>query len=158
MIANCFAEVMTTVICVLALVVAGTMVGVELCVGFLINAIFERLPDNAGLLGRADGARVLGAVMPLWYFASLGLSIAAAITLWHQPRALWAIAAAVLFAGSVLLSIVVLVPINNRSKRWTPLDAPDDWREQLHRWDGWHYLRMAMIVTGLVALATAVVR
>lgn len=149
---------MNTVICILAIVVAGTMVGVELCVGFLINAIFERLPDNAGLLGRADGARVLGAVMPFWYFASLGLSIAAAVSLWGEPRAVGALVAAVLFAASVLLSVVVLVPINNRSKHWTPQDAPDDWREQLHRWDGWHYLRMAVIIAGLVALATAVVR
>lgn len=149
---------MSTAICVLALVVAGTMVGVELCVGFIVNAIFERLPDNAGLLGRADGARVLGAVMPFWYFASLGLSIAAAVMQWGEPRAVWAIVAAVLFAASVLLSVVVLVPINNRSKHWTPQDAPDDWREQLHRWDGWHYLRMAVIVIGLVALATSVVR
>ncbi|PWJ24252.1 putative membrane protein [Branchiibius hedensis] len=149
---------MSTAICVLALVVAGTMVGVELCVGFIVNAIFERLPDNAGLLGRADGARVLGAVMPFWYVASLGLSVAVAVTQWNEPRAGWAIVAAVLFAASVLLSVLVLVPINNRSKSWTPQSAPEDWREQLHRWDGWHYLRMVMIVAGLVALATATVR
>lgn len=149
---------MKTTIYVMALLVAGTMVGVELCVGLFVNAIFDRLPDNMGLLGRADGARLLGRVMPFWYAASIVLSVLATLVGWGQPRIGFAGLAAVLFVASIVLSIVVLVPINNRAKQWAPDTAPADWREQLHRWDIWHYLRLALIGAGFATLAIAVVR
>lgn len=51
-------------------VVVGVMVGVEFCVAVFVNAIMNALPGDNGQLGRSHGARLLGAVMPFWYFTS----------------------------------------------------------------------------------------
>jgi hypothetical protein len=58
-----------------------TMVGVEFAVAVFVNPILLRLPVGSSIEARADGGRVLGRVMPFWYFASLiltaGLAVAA---------------------------------------------------------------------------------
>jgi len=61
----------------------------------------------------------------------------------------------VLLAISVIMSIALLVPINNRSKIWTAESHPDDWREQQQRWDRLHYARVAIIVAAFVLVAVA---
>ena len=48
------------------------------------------------------------------------------------------------------------VPINNRGKTWTPETAPADWREQAHRWDRDHRVRIALLVAAFTLLAVAV--
>ncbi|WP_154792262.1 DUF1772 domain-containing protein [Occultella kanbiaonis] len=139
---------------VVAVVVTGLMVGVEASVAFVINPITDRLPENAGLLARADGGRMLGRLMPFWYFGSLLLTAATALLLPEAAIAAWI--AAALLTLSVIISITLLVPINNRSKTWTPETAPADWREQVGRWDALHYLRVAIIVAAFTLLTVAV--
>lgn len=147
---------MMTTLAVTALVVTGLMVGVELCVSAFVNPILDRLPGEAGLAGRADGGRILGRLMPWWYVAALGLCVAVAVLTDHAAR--WtAASAAILLALSVVLSVALLVPINNRTKTWSPGHAPVDWREQVQRWDRLHVLRVALIVAAFVFLAVATV-
>lgn len=148
---------MTTLIAVVAVVVTGLMVGVELCVAAFVNPVLDRLPGDASLAGRADGGRVLGRVMPWWYIASLLLCVLVAVVA-HDAASTWAAAAAaVLLVMSVVMSLVVLVPINNRVKIWTPGHEPDDWRDQVHRWDRWHYARVAVILAGFACLTAGAV-
>jgi hypothetical protein len=135
--------------------VFGTMVGVELAVSVFVNPIFLRLPSGASLEARADGARVLGRVMPFWYFGSLILTAALAAAS-SGAAAGAAIAAAALLVVSVVLSLALLVPINNRSATWTADQHPDDWREQQQRWDRLNYVRVAIILTALVLTLAAV--
>lgn len=138
--------------------VLGLMVGVEFAVAVFVNLIFRRLPIGASIEARAAGGRLLGRVMPFWYFCSLALIAALAAADWNRSAARnAAIAAAVLLAVSVVLSVAVLVPINNRSVTWTEADHPADWREQQQRWDGLHYLRVALIVTAFVLTLVAAV-
>src|ERR1700748_1798973 len=117
---NALAVVTTTVV--------GLMVGVEFAVAVFVNPMLLQLAVGPGQQARAWGGRVLGRVMPFWYFASLILTAGSAF------------AAAALLAVSVVLSITLLVPINNRSVTWTADDHPADWREQQQRWDRRHYL------------------
>ncbi|MCD4533165.1 DUF1772 domain-containing protein [Nocardioides sp. cx-169] len=148
---------MTTSIAVVALVVTGLLVGVELCVAVFVNPILDRLPGDAGLLGRADGGRVLGRLMPWWYVASFLLCVAVAV-LADGAGSTWAAAAgAALLMVSVVISVTLLVPINNRAKTWTPGNAPADWRDQVQRWDRLHYLRVAIITAGFASLALGAV-
>ena len=140
---------------VFATVVVGVMVGVEFSVAFVINRIFDALPDDSGLLGRAHGGRMLGAVMPVWYISSLVLVAIRAIAGWHNDgTGLVVIAGALLIVG-VIMSIVLLVPINNRGKTWTPENRPADWKQQMNRWDRYHYARVAVIVAAFALLAAA---
>ncbi len=141
-------EVVTTV-------VVGVMVGVEFSVAFVINPILDRLPGDSGLLGRAHGGRMLGAVMPVWYITSLVLVAVLAVAGWHRPGTGLVVTAGALLIVSVIMSILLLVPINNRSKTWTPGNRPADWKQQVKRWDRFHYVRVAVIVAAFALLVTA---
>lgn len=134
------------------IIVAGVLVGVEFCVAVFINPILDRLPDNGGLAARSDGARLLGAVMPFWYFATLVLSIITTAMAWSSPGAVLSGIAAALVAATIILAVTVLVPINNRVKKWSTGEHPADWRTQVRRWDRWHYLRVGLILVGFALL------
>src|SRR5215472_17131366 len=122
---NSLAVIVTTVV--------GTMDGVEFAVAVFVNPILLRLPAGSSLEARADGARVLGRVMPFWYIASLLLTVGLAAATWGGAAAGAAIAAAALLVVSVVMSITLLVPIANRSATWTADEHPDHWREQQQR-------------------------
>ncbi|WP_030275850.1 DUF1772 domain-containing protein [Streptomyces sp. NRRL B-24484] len=141
-------EVFTTV-------VVGVMVGVEFSVAFVINRILGALPDDAGQLGRSHGGRMLGAVMPFWYIGSVVLCAAWAVAGRSHEGTGLVVGGAALLVVSVVMSLLVLVPINNRSKTWTVENRPADWREQSNRWDRWHYLRVAVLVGALTLLVAA---
>jgi len=140
---------------VFTVVVVGLMVGVEFSVAFVINPIFNGLPDDSNQLGRAHGGRMLGALMPFWYIGSLVLSAVWAIAGWHHPGAGLVVIAAALLIVSVIMSLLLLVPINNQGKTWTPENRPEDWKEQMNRWDRFHYVRVAVIIAAFALLVTA---
>ena len=141
-------EVFTTVI-------VGLMVGVEFSVAFVMNRIFNALPEDSGQLARAHGGRMLGALMPFWYIGSLVLSAVWAVAGWDRSGAGLVVIAAALLIVSVIMSLLLLVPINDRGKTWTPENRPADWKEQMNRWDRYHYVRVAVIVAAFACLVTA---
>ena len=87
----------------IATTAVGLMVGVELAVAVVVNPILARLPTEAGLAGRAHGARMLGKVMPFCYVGSLGLVLALAAVAWGASAGAAALAAACLLALSVVI-------------------------------------------------------
>ncbi|MFH7600212.1 DUF1772 domain-containing protein [Streptomyces racemochromogenes] len=141
-------EVVTTV-------VVGVMVGVEFSVVFVVNRILDALPEDSGQLGHAHGGRMLGALMPFWYVGSLVLSGTWAVVGWPHRGAGLVVTAAGLLLVSVVMSVLLLVPINNRNKTWTPENRPADWKEQLRRWERYHYLRVAVIIAAFTLLVVA---
>ncbi|GAA0922402.1 MULTISPECIES: DUF1772 domain-containing protein [Streptomyces violaceusniger group] len=141
-------EVVTTVI-------VGLMVGVEFSVAFIMNRILDALPDDSAQLGHAHGGRMLGALMPFWYIGSLVLSAIWAVAGWHNRGAGLVVTAAGLLIVSVVMSMLLLVPINNRNKTWTPDNRPADWKQQLNRWGRYHYARVAVIIAAFTLLVVA---
>ncbi|MFF5538489.1 anthrone oxygenase family protein [Streptomyces cinerochromogenes] len=141
-------EVVTTV-------VVGLMVGVEFSVAFIMNRILDALPEDSGQLGHAHGGRMLGAVMPFWYTGALVLSAIWAIAGWHHHGSGLVVTAAGLLIVSVVMSMLLLVPINNRNKTWTPDNRPADWKQQLHRWGRYHYVRVAVLIAAFTLLVAA---
>ncbi|WP_410812760.1 anthrone oxygenase family protein [Micromonospora sp. 067-2] len=140
---------------VITTVVVGVMVGVEFSVAFVINPILNALPQDSGQLGRAHGGRMLGAVMPVWYITSLVLVAVWVIAGWHHHGAGLVVTAGALLMLSVIMSILLLVPINKRAKTWTPENRPADWRQQTNRWDRFHYVRVAVIIGAFALLVAA---
>ncbi len=64
---------------------------------------------------------MLGAVMPVWYIGSLVLVAIRAVAGWHHQGTGLVVTAAALLILSVVMSLLLLVPINNRGgKTWTP--------------------------------------
>ncbi|MEU6390893.1 DUF1772 domain-containing protein [Streptomyces sp. NPDC046939] len=141
-------EVVTTV-------VVGLMVGVEFAVAFVLGPILNALPEDSSQLGHAHGGRMLGAAMPVWYIGSLVLVAVWAVAGWHHDGAGLVVTAGALLIVSVVMSVLLLVPINNRNRTWTPENRPADWREQLNRWERLHYVRVAVIIAAFVLLVTA---
>ncbi|MEU6735915.1 DUF1772 domain-containing protein [Streptomyces physcomitrii] len=141
-------EVVTTVI-------VGLMVGVEFSVAFIMSRILNALPEDSSQLGHAHGGRMLGTLMPFWYVGSLALSAIWAAAGWHRHGAGLVVAAAGLLVLSVVMSVLLLVPINNRNKTWTTENRPADWKEQLQRWNRYHYLRVAVLVAAFTLLVAA---
>ncbi|WP_370932462.1 anthrone oxygenase family protein [Amycolatopsis sp. cg13] len=142
---------------VCTIVVVGVMVGVEFSVAFVINPILNGLPDDSNQLGRAHGGRMLGAIMPFWYIGSLVLSAIWAVLAWDRPGTGLVVIGAGLLIVSVVMSILLLVPINNQGKTWTPENRPADWKEQMNRWDRYHYVRVAVIIGAFAVLVAALV-
>jgi len=133
-----------TTLAVITATVTGVMVGVEFAVAVFVNPLLLRLPAGPALEARADGARVLGRVMPFWYSGSLLLTAWLAAVTWGGPAGAAAATAAAL-----------LVPINNRAATWTADHHPADYREQQQRWDRLHYARVAIIVAAFVLTLVA---
>ncbi|MCX4878151.1 MULTISPECIES: DUF1772 domain-containing protein [unclassified Streptomyces] len=141
-------EVVTTV-------AVGLMVGVEFSVAFVMNPIFNALPEDSNQQAHSHGGRMLGAVMPVWYIGSLVLVALWAGAGWHHRGTGLVVTAGALLLLSVVMSILLLVPINNRNKTWTPENRPADWKQQMKRWDRYHYVRVAVIVGAFTLLVTA---
>ncbi|MFI1223219.1 MULTISPECIES: anthrone oxygenase family protein [unclassified Streptomyces] len=141
-------EIVTTVI-------VGLLVGVEFSVAFVINRILDALPDDSAQLGRSHGGRMLGALMPFWYIGSTVLTAIWAIAGWGEEGVGLVVAAGGLLLLSVVMSILLLVPINNLGKTWTPETRPADWKEQMNRWDRYHYIRVAVLIAAFTLLVTA---
>ncbi|GGZ17589.1 DUF1772 domain-containing protein [Streptomyces nitrosporeus] len=100
---------------------------------------------------------MLGAVMPVWYIGSLVLVGVWAVAGRHHEGTGLVVTAGALLIVSVVMSVLLLVPINNRNKTWTPGNRPADWRQQMNRWLRFHYVRVAVIVAAFTLLVTALV-
>lgn len=136
---------------VLTVVVVGALVGVEFGVAAFTNPILERLPDDAYRQARAAGSRILGTVMPFWYAAAAALLVADAVL----APATGAIAAVVLMAVVMVLTLTTLVPINNRVAAWAGAgsdEAPTS-RDLARRWDRLHWVRVALLLAIFVLVA-----
>ncbi|MFF3761002.1 anthrone oxygenase family protein [Streptomyces sp. NPDC002185] len=142
---------------VITTVAVGLMVGVEFSVAFVMNPIFNALPDDSNQQAHSHGGRMLGAVMPFWYIGSLVLVAVWAIAGWDHGGAGLVVTAGALLIVSVIMSILLLVPINNRGKTWTPENRPADWKEQMNRWERYHYARVGVIIAAFTLLVTALV-
>jgi Domain of unknown function (DUF1772) len=137
-----------------AVVLTGPMVGVELAVAVFFNPLFDRLPDDAFRAVRSAASRVLGAVMPFWYAATFLLLAVAAVRAGDGSRTWLCAIAAGLMAAVILLTVTMLVPINNRIAKWPATGEPS--RELAARWDRLHRLRVAVLVLLFTVLAVAV--
>ncbi|MFJ8157167.1 anthrone oxygenase family protein [Streptomyces sp. NPDC094468] len=146
---------MLTALEVFTTVVVGVMVGVEFSVAFFVNRIFDGLPGDDGLRARTHGARLLGTVMPFWYVGALALAAVWAVAGRHRDGAGLVVAAVALLVVSVVMSVLLLVPINNRVRTWTADGLPAGWKRQMNRWDRLHHVRVAVIVAAFTLLAAA---
>jgi len=148
-----------SVLQVVALVVAGPMVGNELCVGLFLHPTLRHLPDDLHAPTRRAFAALFGRIMPFWYIATLLLSVAVT---WMGPS--FSSVSGKLFLGSSLLWLLAIVftvifpaPLNSRIAAWQLESLPQTWRSDAQRWDGWHAIRMVMLVSALVCLTAGTV-
>ncbi|WP_280834595.1 DUF1772 domain-containing protein [Mycolicibacterium frederiksbergense] len=129
-----------------AVLVTGSLTGVEFGVTAFFHPILERLPDAAYMQARSASARILGAVMPFWYGVVV-LSVIVAAAMRPEPLV---IAAAVAMGLVMLLTFSMLVPINNRVGAWS--GGGDISRADARRWDRLHWLRVGLLAAAFALL------
>jgi uncharacterized membrane protein len=128
----------------------GLMIGTEFAVSVFINPILSQLDDRARLASIRLFAAKLGFVMPFWYGLGLILLLAEAFLRRGQTGFPLLGGAAGIWAAVIVLTLLFLVPINNRMARLAP-DAPT--REALKdhgKWDAMHRVRVAALAAAMV--------
>jgi uncharacterized membrane protein len=101
-------------------------------------------------------AAKLGLVMPFWYGLCLLLLLTETFVMRHQAHALTLGVASAIWAMVITLTILFLVPINNRLARFeNPVAAEKALREH-RKWDTLHRLRVLALTTAMVMFLAAV--
>jgi uncharacterized membrane protein len=62
--------------------------------------------------------------------------------------------AAVLWAATIVFTIAMLVPINNRIAKMDPEHPYDRWLQDRCRWDHLHQVRVTLLIMAFVLLLT----
>jgi hypothetical protein len=145
---------------VLATVVLGLMCGSELNVAAFGHPTLNRQPLDVHIPVRASFATLFGRVMPFWMAASTLLNFLLLLPFEHLG-VLAGHLAQIAFAiqvFAILFSLVGPVPINNRTKLWTPANLPTDWKAQERRWDLYHWIRTCGLIVAFTLLVVSALR
>ncbi len=143
---------METILNVVTTVCIGLMIGVEFAVSAFVNPILERLDNSA----RADAtrmfARKLGTVMPFWYGLSFLLLIAETIIARERSGMVFLAAASVIWAVVIALTLMFLVPINNRIAKMDVGVFTDTLRREHAKWDSLHRWRVLALGVAMISM------
>jgi len=138
---------------------AATMVGNEFAVAAFVHPQIRKLSDRTHDQTAAPLAEVLGNAMPLWYGVVLALIAGAAFE--HRPvssgSGLLLAVAASLWAATIVFTITMLVPINNRIARMNTTHPYAGWLQDRARWDRLHQIRVAFLTIALVLLLAGLI-
>lgn len=144
---------------VIAILVAGLMVGCELAIAAFVHPTLETLPDAIHLPAASALARVLGRFMPFLYILVFLLTVAEAVIQWHQSTRLpiWVATSAILWMFAIVFTVTTLVPINNHIASWEKVTPPADWKTFRSRWDMLHRWRVVLLTIAFAFLIVGVV-
>lgn len=143
---------MKAILDIVAILCIGLMIGVELAVWVFIGPILKKLDETAEAQATRLFGQVLGAVMPFWYALSFVFLIAEAIVLRRQTGHVYLVSASVLWMFAILLSVLVLVPINNRIVKMETPALKGSLRTQHDRWETIHRWRVVALGASMVCL------
>src|ERR1700732_5401771 len=111
-------EFIMEVLHVVAIIVAGLMVGCELAIAAFVHPTLDKLSDDVHLPAASALARVLGGFMPFWYILVFLLTFAEVVIQWHQSGRLpiWIATSAVFWMLAGLFLVCPPVRFNHRLK------------------------------------------
>ena len=83
------------------------------------------------------------------------------LTLWFYPnkkskRFFIGVAAFILIIITLLITLLILVPIDNEIKTWTVLTVPGDFEEIRNRWQYYHAMRTFTSITSFICFTLAI--
>ncbi len=134
----------------------GLMIGTEFAVSAFINPILEQLDDSARVHATRLFARKLGTVMPFWYSLNLLLLIAETIIMRRQPGMAFLAVAIGIWVAVIVLTLILLVPINNRIVKMDSTAFTDSLRREHARWDTLHRWRVLVISVAMICLLVGI--
>jgi uncharacterized membrane protein len=141
---------------VLTAAITGTMVGNEFAVAAFVHPQIKKLGDDTHAHIAAPLASVLGKVMPFWYALTLVLILGAAFE--HRPLSsgpsLFILLAAAILTLTIIFTLAMLVPLNNRIAEMDPDHPYDCWLRDRCRWDKLHQVRVILLAMTFLLLLT----
>ncbi len=142
---------------VIAIMVAGAMVGNEFCISVFVHPRLRALDDRAHAAAAQALAGALGAAMPFWYAATLLLTAAVAWELRHAGPVPFRLAcvSAVLWLAAIIYTLAGPARINARVAAWDLERLPGDWNKLRLTWDRLHAVRVVVLIAALACLVTA---
>lgn len=146
---------MTSSLYIATTICIGLLIGTEFAVSVFINPVLQKLDDRAHAKAISLFATRLGHAMPLWYGLSLVLLIIETITERHEPGSTLLIASCAIWFAAILLSVLVLVPINNRMMRLDAKSFPQEAQREHQRWTTLHHLRVAALIVSMICFLLA---
>jgi uncharacterized membrane protein len=140
-----FLDVITTIS-------AALLIGNEIAVWIFINPVLWKLEENAQAQAITLFAVRLGAAMPFWYALTLLLLITETVVHTRGIGYLLLIASCSIWIAVVVLTLLFLVPINNRLASLRAGSLPVQARQEHHKWNKFHQWRIAGLSASLVCL------
>ena len=140
----------------IVIVCIGLLVGTEFSVSVFINPVLSRLDESAQAAATRLFAIRLGRTMPFWYAASLLLLLVEAFLRRHDTGLAFLIAAIAIWVIVIILTIMFLVPINNRMILLDAGTFPEQAKRAHDRWDMMHRIRVGALTTAMVCCLFAI--
>ena len=136
----------TTIICI------GLMIGTEFAVSAFINPVLWKLESGSQMHAIRLFAAKLGFVMPFWYGLGLLLLLIETFLFRHQSQVLLLAVASGIWALVIILTLVFLVPINNRLAGSENSAMLDKAQGEHRKWDAMHRVRVLALTTAMILL------
>jgi uncharacterized membrane protein len=136
----------------------GLLIGTEFAVSVFINPILQRLDTATRMKAISFFAKRLGTAMPFWYAMSALLLIAEAVLRRHTDGMSLLTTASALWLAVILLTLIFLVPINNRMMRLDSSSSAEASLRQHKTWDVLHRGRVTVLAASMVCFLLAVLR
>lgn len=133
-----------TILCI------GLLIGAEFAVSAFVNPVLNKLHLAAKAEATRLFARLLGTVMPVWYIASLLLLLSETIIHLHNSVIVWLGVAVAFWGAAIALSIVSLVPINNRLARMAANGWTESTQREHRKWDALHRVRVFALAVAMI--------
>lgn len=136
---------------------AGLMVGNELALSAFVNPAVWQLESGPQAQGLSVLARSLGRAMPVWYALCLASLALESFLHRHQAALVPLLTATLIWAGVIVFTIGMLVPINNRIASLNTATPAPGWKDDHKRWDSLHRVRILVLIVALFILTYALV-
>lgn len=133
----------------------GLLIGTELSVSIFVNPILARLDTGTRMVAVSYFAKRLGKAMPFWYVVTALLLLAETVIRWHAGNDTLLVTATGLWFAVIVLTLILLVPINNRMMQLNSGSAESSLAE--HRtWDLLHRGRVAVLTISMICFLIGV--
>ena len=157
-------EKLIFVLTLLAALGSGLIAGVFFIFSTTIMRAFGRLPSGEGIASMNMINVVI--INPMFLGVFLGTGVLCAVLAimsmlrWQQPGAAWMLGAALVYlVGSIVVTMVFNVPLNNALAAVTPANADGVWNNYLSTWTFWNHVRtVASLATSAGFIAALSVR
>ena len=135
----------------------GLMVGNELSLSAFVNPAVWRLESGPQAQALSILARSLGRAMPVWYSFCLAFLVLESYL--HRQQAAFALllTATVIWAGVIVYTIGMLVPINKRIAALNTAAPANGWRQDHKKWDSLHRVRIVLLAVAFLAVTYALI-